>query len=199
LGTTNRKILVLLCRGPHTVADLAGELGVTDNAVRAQLHRFQRDGLVRQGGRRAGVRKPHVEYELSEEARDFFPTAYEPVLRTLVDLLSERLPQQTTQQLLLETARQIIAAHVGQLRGTSPRQRLREMMRLLNGSAAGISVAHEGGITTLRSCSCPLASITANHPEVCELLAGILSDHLKGEVRQRCKRGSAPRCTFEIS
>src|SRR2546430_2451599 len=44
--TTRGKILVSLCRGRHTVAELAHELSVTDNAIRAQLQRLQRGGLI---------------------------------------------------------------------------------------------------------------------------------------------------------
>src|SRR5688500_5797183 len=91
-GNTRGKVLLLLCRGPRTVNELMEELGVTDNAVRAHLSNLQDDGLVRQVGLRPGTRKPHVDYELTPKARELFPRAHEPVLRTLVDVLEERLP-----------------------------------------------------------------------------------------------------------
>src|SRR5687768_15273411 len=90
--TTRGRLLLLLCRGPRTVNELMGELGVTDNAVRAQLTTLQQTGLVRQVGLRPGTRKPHAEYELTPKARELFPRAHEPVLRALVDVLRERLP-----------------------------------------------------------------------------------------------------------
>jgi predicted ArsR family transcriptional regulator len=51
----------------------------------------------------------------------------------------------------------------------------------------------------LRACGCPLASITASHSDVCELLAAVLSELLGTEVRQRCQRDESPRCCFEVS
>src|SRR6266516_3902785 len=90
-GTTKGKILVLLCRGRRTVGELAGSLGLTDNAVRAQLQRLGRERLMRLAGSVRGGRKPHVDYELTPEARGLFPRAYEPVLQKLVDGLSARL------------------------------------------------------------------------------------------------------------
>src|SRR3954468_13746680 len=89
--TTRGKVLLLLCRGPRTVNELMDELGVTDNAVRAQLANLEASGLARQVGLRPGTRKPHAEYELTPKARQLFPRAHEPVLRTLVDVLGERL------------------------------------------------------------------------------------------------------------
>src|SRR5829696_3257600 len=85
--STRGKLMLLLCQGPRTVNELTQELGVTDNAVRAQLVNLQQGGLVRQVGLRPGTRKPHVDYELTPKARLAFPNAYEPVLRTLTDVL----------------------------------------------------------------------------------------------------------------
>src|SRR4051812_11842385 len=109
---SKEQILLLLCRVRRTVAELAADLRVTDNAVRAQLQRLQRDGLVRAAGSRAGVRRPHAEYELTDAARALFPRAYEPVLQTLMNVLSARLPQTTVGELLLEVARRLVAEHI---------------------------------------------------------------------------------------
>src|SRR5687768_5065392 len=105
--TTRGKLLLLLCRGPRTVNELMEELGVTDNAVRAQLANLQQAGLVRQVGLRPGTRKPHVDYELTPKARQLFPRAYEPVLRALVDVLRERLPAEQARSLMKEAAQRL--------------------------------------------------------------------------------------------
>src|SRR5687768_3987985 len=107
LGTTQGRILVLLCRGRRTVTELAEHLGLTDNAVRAQLHRLQRDGLARLAGSRRGVRRPHADYELTSKARELFPKAYEPLLQNVVDVLEDQLPQSVARDLLLRAARQL--------------------------------------------------------------------------------------------
>src|SRR5215218_1711943 len=86
------KVLLLLCRKRRTVNELAEQLGLTDNAVRAQLQRLQDQGLVRLAGSRPGVRRPHADYELTAKGRRMFPRAYQPVLRTLVDVLMQQLP-----------------------------------------------------------------------------------------------------------
>src|SRR3954454_12531676 len=98
--STRGKLLLLLCNGPRTVNELMDELGVTDNAVRAQLANLQQSGLVRPLGLRAGTRKPHVDYELTPKARRLFPQAHEQVLTTLVDVLNERLPPAQAAELL---------------------------------------------------------------------------------------------------
>src|SRR5689334_921290 len=108
--TTRGKLLLLLCRGSQTVNELMAALGLTDNAVRAQLANLQEAGLVRQIGLRPGVRKPHVDYELTPSARTLFPQAHEPVLRTLVQVLYESLPPQQAASLLRDVARRMLGA-----------------------------------------------------------------------------------------
>src|SRR5688572_14096252 len=135
LSTTRGKVLVLLCRAPHTVAELAAQLGLTHNAVRAQLQRLQRDGLARQAGPRRGVSKPHAEYVLTSKARELFPRAYEPVLHKLVDVLTQRLSKRVALDLILRAGRSLLSEHLGELRGRNPRQRLAEIMDKLNGSS----------------------------------------------------------------
>jgi predicted ArsR family transcriptional regulator len=198
LGTTRGKILVLLCRRHHTVAELAAELGVTRNAVRAQLDRFQRDGLVSKAGSRQGVRKPHVEYELTARARQMFPKAYEPVLRKLVDVLTRRLSKAVVRKLFRESARQLFDDYLGELRTRTPRERLAEIMTKLHGSSFGIELAEQPGKAVIRSCGCPLASVTASHPEFCELVASTVRDILGADVREQCEKGDVPRCCFEV-
>ena len=81
--TTRGKLLLRLCDGPQTVNELCEALGVTDNAVRAQLANLQEAGFIRPIGLRSGTRRPHVDYELTPEGRalvsDEFLGVWEPV------------------------------------------------------------------------------------------------------------------------
>jgi len=196
--TTRGKLLLLLCRGPKTVNELMDELGVTDNAVRAQLVNLQLAGLVRPVGLRPGTRKPHVDYEATPKARQLFPTAYEPVLRTLVDVLQERLKPEETGALIREVAQRIFATHIGDLREQDPNRRATELYDKLREIAPGLTLNESDQHLEVRACGCPLASVTGTHPEVCELLAAILTELLGTQVRERCQRDESPRCCFEV-
>jgi predicted ArsR family transcriptional regulator len=197
--TTRGKLLVLLCRASRTVNELVDELGVTDNAVRAQLANLQEAGLVRQVGLRPGTRKPHLDYELTSKARQLFPQAHEPVLRTLVDVLRERLPDAQSESLMREVAQRLLAAWVGELRQQEPNQRAAELYQRLSGVAPGLRLDDTPDHFQVRACGCPLASVTASHPEICGLLARILSEALDTEVLEQCDRKETPQCCFSIT
>jgi predicted ArsR family transcriptional regulator len=155
--------------------------------------------LARPAGSRRGARKPHVEYELTSDARELFPKAYEPVLLKVMDVLTEKLPQRVAHDLLLQAARRLVKDYLGQLRGRTVRKRLAEFMHRLNGSSLGIDIHEAAGKTLVRSCSCPLASVTAVHPELCGLFARLFGEILDAPVREKCEKGQSPRCCFEIT
>lgn len=198
-GATKGRILVLLCRRPHTVAELAALLGVTDNAVRAQLQRLERDGFVLHAGSRKGVRRPHAEYALSSAALTLFPRAYEPFLKCLVDLLRDQLAVKEYRRIFVEAAARLLRGYFEAVRASEPRERLAEMMHQLNGSSLGLEIARESNKTVIRSCSCPLASLTATHPELCQMFASVAAGLLNANVRERCEKGQSPRCCFEMN
>src|SRR5690242_18826132 len=65
LPSPRGRIVARLRGGDATVEELAAHLGVTDNAVRAQLAALERDGIVRHEGLRRGTRKPSHLYRLA--------------------------------------------------------------------------------------------------------------------------------------
>src|SRR5918999_5754058 len=96
--STRGRIVTLLRGSARTVDELAVELELTDNAVRAHLLTLERDGLVRQSGLRRGPRKPHFTYVLTPEAEALFPKAYDALLNQLISVLKSRLDQSVIEE-----------------------------------------------------------------------------------------------------
>src|SRR3712207_9274921 len=96
-------MFTLLRRAGFTVDELAQELGLTNNGVRAHLATLERDGIVRQGGvvrRESGGGKPAYGFELTPRAEDLFPKAYEPLPHRLLDGLAKKLQSDETEALV---------------------------------------------------------------------------------------------------
>ena len=73
--STRGQIVLLIRAAPKTVNELAADLDLTDNAVRAHLLVLERDGLVEQGSMVKGYRRPHYSYVLIDAARNLFGSA----------------------------------------------------------------------------------------------------------------------------
>ena len=197
---TRGKVVTLLRRGGRTVEGLARELGLTDNGVRAHLATLERDGIVRQRGsirRGSGGGKPAFVYELTPEAEELFPKAYEPVLRELLDALAQRLGPEESEALLRSVGRSMAE---GQAPAThSIRARLEEAVGVLNDLGGLAELEERDGSFVIRGYSCPLAAVTPGHPEVCRLAETLIAELAGVPVGERCDRGKRPRCCFEVA
>ena len=198
--STRGRLVTLLRRMGFTVDELARELGLTNNGVRAHLATLERDGIVRQSGvvrRESGGGKPAYLYELTPEAEDLFPKAYEPALRRLLDILSERLGSEESEVLLKSVGRRLAEEH--STRADGAHARLEAAVEVLNelGGLAELE-EHDGGFI-IRGYSCPLAGVTLDHPEVCRMAETLIAELAGVPVHEHCDRGERPRCCFEIA
>jgi predicted ArsR family transcriptional regulator len=201
LESTRGRIVTLLRRSGRTVEELAGELALTDNGVRAHLATLERDGLLRQRGsvrRGSGGGKPAYVYELTPEAEELFPKAYEPVLRRLLDVLSERLGAEGAEAVL-----RMVGCRLAQERGVAVdgalRPRLEAAAGVLNDLGGLAELEERNGDLVIRGYSCPLASVVKEHPEACRMAETLLTEVAGVPVHERCERGERPRCCFEVA
>jgi predicted ArsR family transcriptional regulator len=195
LASTRGQIVALLRGAARTVEELAGALDVTDNAVRAHLATLERDGLVEAAGRRRGVSKPSIAYDLTREGEQLFPEGYEPVLGALVAALGDRFGPEVAAETLRDAGRRLAAG-----RGVEGDLRTRvDAAAALLGQLGGAVVVEDGdGHVYLRSRGGPLAGSVAHQPQVC-LVAEALVGEIVGEpARACCEVGDRPRCCFEI-
>ena len=198
METTRGQVLSLLRRGPRTVEELARELDLTDNAIRAHLATLERDGLVTQAGLRrgAGAGKPAAIYELTPEVEVRLSRAYAPVLGALLDELANRFPQEQTEDLLRAVGHRLAAAV--HRREDTPEGRARQAVALLNELGGDASLEPDDTGYRIRGCGCPVSAAVSRRPETCRMVQALLSDVTGAEVRQCCEQGARPQCCFTI-
>lgn len=201
-GTTRGRLIALLRRGRRSVEELAAALGVTDNAVRAQLVALEREGVVQAAGvRRAGtVGKPATLYAVAPGADALFSSAYAPVLAALLAALGERLPPAELEAVLREAGRRLappVSPHTPD--GAAFDERVRAAAALLADLGADADLVATADGYDIRSHSCPVAQAVAARPETCRALEQLLAEVTGGRVREHCDRTEAPRCRFALT
>lgn len=195
-ASTRGRVAALLRRGNRTVDELAGELGLTDNAVRAHLAALERDGLAAQGEPRRGAGKPSFTYQLTPEAERLFPKAYGLVLGELVAVLAERLPPEEFDAALRDVGHRLALGQPTPRGG--PRARLDAAVALLAGLGGAAEIEETHGCWSIQGCNCPIAAAVAASPDACLVAETLLSDLLGTPVKQTCDPGPPPRCRFEL-
>jgi predicted ArsR family transcriptional regulator len=198
--STRGRIVTLLRRAGFTIDELARELGLTNNGVRAHLATLERDGIVRQRGsvrHESGGGKPAYVYELTPEAEDLFPKAYEPALHRLLDVLAERLRPDESEALLRAVGRLMAKGETVPTHG--PRERLEVAVEVLNELGGLAELEERDGAYVIRGYSCPLAAVTPDHPGVCRMVETLITELTSVPVYEHCDRGEKPRCCFEVA
>jgi predicted ArsR family transcriptional regulator len=199
LDSTRGQMVSLLRRGARTVEDLAGALGLTNNAIRNHLATLERDGIVRQEGvrRGPGAGKPAVVYELHPDAEPLFSNAYAPVLRTLVDVLVAELPRAQADAVMMRVGHQLATGAGGRAPGDLA-ARVKAAAAVLTSLGGDVEIVEDDGMLRIRGCACPLAATVADHHEVCRAVETLVGDVVGEPVRLQCEYGARPRCCFAI-
>jgi predicted ArsR family transcriptional regulator len=195
--STRGKLVTLLRRASLTVEELAQSLGITDNAVRAQLTSLERDGLVRQAGLRRGAGKPSYSYALTPEFEPTLSRAYIPLLVRLLRELGETMPEGQLVQLLRQVGRRWGAEL--SMSTSDPRAKLAAASALLNELGGVTEVQENGDRCSIRGYSCPLGLAVQQNPRVCVAVEALLTELLGTTVQEHCDRdGERARCCFEV-
>lgn len=198
--STRGKIVALLRRGPRTVEELAGELELTDNAVRLHLGTLERDGVVAAKGvrRGGGVGKPATEYEISAAAEPSFSEAYIPFLTSLLASVGEKLGSTELRAIMRDVGRRLAAANPEV--GGDPHAKAQRASQILNALGGVTTVEKEtGGRYAVRGCSCPLSVAVNERAEVCLAVQTMLRDVTGLTVKEDCDRSERPRCHFVLA
>ena len=196
--STRGKILDLLRARECTVNELADELHLTDNAVRAHLASLERDRLVVQSGLKPGIRKPHTTYALGPEAEHLFPKAYGRLVSLLMSIFSRHVKPQDLRAGMRAAGRKVALEHSGGLQGKSREQRIDAALGILKELGGAATFREENGKHFIYGNGCPIAAATANHPEACLLAESLLTEIIGSPVKEHCIRGAAPSCRFEV-
>ena len=197
--TTRGRIVTLLRGTTKTVNELAEQLELSDNAVRAHLLSLERDGLIKQSGIQRGTRKPHLAYSLTEEAEHLFPKAYDALLNQLIAVLKGRLTPLALEEVLREVGRSLARTEAANQNNGDMDSRMSGALAALEAIGGSARVEKDNNKLVICSESCPLATAVAEHPEVCRLAETLLSEIIGVEVREQCDREGPPRCRFEVT
>ena len=194
--STRGKIVMLLRRASRTVEELAQALDLTDNAVRAQLTTLERDGLIQQHGRRRSSSKPASLYDLTPAAEELFSKAYVPVLRQLLEVLSERMTADELEEVLRSTSRRL-ATMWSTLPG-DVHTRMEQAVDALNELGGLAELEQRDDAYVIQGYSCPLAAVALGHPEICRLAASLLTELVGMPVQEQCDHSNKASCCFVV-
>ena len=200
-GKARGRIIGLLRRGERSVEELALELGVTDNAVRAHLQALEAEGLVHQSRVRhtGAVGKPATMYAVKPQAEQLFSAAYAPVLTALLSALESRLSEQQLEALFRDVGRRLAASiDVDGVGAPALETRVSAAAAVLTALGAEIDIERSGDGYTLRGHACPLSDAVRVQPTLCRAVEELVAGVTGTPVTECCDRNGGTKCCFEV-
>jgi predicted ArsR family transcriptional regulator len=193
---TRDGIVRLLLKSQDTVESLANKLGVTKNAVRAQIALLQREGIVDIQGEVKGTRRPAAVYGLQPGADVHFSKAYPVILSHLTHVLAQKLSQTEFRTVMRELG-QRLARSVPRPSG-DPRDRVAGALKFLKMLGSAAEMTEDKGKIVISSYGCPIAEAVTADVRSCIAMEALLKDLTGLPVAERCEHGAHPSCRFEI-
>ena len=197
-ASSRGRIVLLLRHSTKTVNELAAELGLTDNAVRAHLLSLERDKLVEAGGVVKGFRKPHNTYRLTDEARHLFPKPYDSLFNKLIEVMEGWYGTGELEEALRETGRRLANVNAPHS-GVDLEKGLEHSVQALEELGGAARIERNDGQISIKSESCPFAEAVVEHPEVCKIAESMIAEMVGRGVTETCDRSARPKCCFQIA
>lgn len=194
-GARNR-IVQLLRKRTYTVEDLAKELGITENAIRAQIALLRREGLVEPAGEIKGTRKPALIYGPTRDVDSYFSKAYPSVLVNLVDVLADQMSPREFRTVMKKLGQKLATSRPRPARNL--RERIEDAVTFYQALGGLAEIEQEGKRLIIKGYGCPLAEAVVAHAGICVAMESLMSELIGVPVHQRCDRGKTPSCRFEV-
>jgi|GEM_PF-81274 len=204
LGSTAERVLTRLkTHGTQTSAELGRALDISSEAVRQQLQRLVREGLVQSQSQAGGVGRPALVWDLTSDGHRRFPDQHAVLAARLLDGIRETLGEEALGKVLAlrheenrENTLQAMAA-APHLEG-----RLAQLAGIRTSEGYMCEVQHEGeGAWLLVENHCPIRVAAAACAGFCQselnLFREVLGRGVEVERIEHMQEG-ARRCAYRI-
>ncbi|MFW6082615.1 MAG: helix-turn-helix transcriptional regulator [Chloroflexota bacterium] len=199
-ATRERILNILKERGQATVQELSRTLDLTTVTIRHHLDTLRRENLVGAPTvrrRKAPGRPQHV-YTLTEDASNFFPKRYEPLINLVLDEIRTRLSREEVKAMMASIGRRI-AQDVSVPPGANFEERVSIAVAFLDerGYMAGWEL--DGSDYLLHVANCPYESVAHQYSEVCGIDRTLLVELMGPTLADLTRRSVPPHhCTYVL-
>ncbi len=197
--TPSHRILAHLRRsGEASIRELEQVLDVSTTAVREQLVRLERRGLIAVRRERGRPGRPRLIYALSERGHASFPPAAETLAVALLEAVASDGDFRQVDRLLLRVAEQIGDGYRTAIDGPSAGDRVEQLVDAIE--ARGIPAESGSGQHEIWLLACPYHAFIARHPELCAMERQTFERALDTQLTlETTVRGGRRVCCFRQS
>jgi predicted ArsR family transcriptional regulator len=188
-------------RGSASIAELAGELDVSYEAIRQQITQLHREGwLGKQIDRaRARVGRPQARYRLTPAGDHLFPKHYDALTVELLDAVGDKFGREGVAAVLADLADARVREWAPRVEGLGLEARLRALRGIYLDGDPFVSVERDEAGLRLVERNCPYLNVASKRPVLCSLTVSVLTRLLGHRVvrEERFQEGDGC-CAFRV-
>jgi predicted ArsR family transcriptional regulator len=198
--STRMEVLELLRRKGRCSAEaIAGDLGVTPNAVRQHLTNLERDGFVVSQPERSGRGRPALRFALTERADSVFPKRYGQLASMVLQEVQAIGGPEALDEVFARVAARHAVAIERDLEGLEFDEKVRRVVAWIGraGTLAEQTETAEGVKVTIHNC--PFRNTALKFPQVCTITPQLISRLIGTAVSQSDSiHRHDPYCSFVV-
>jgi len=197
-----RIIRLLVGNPPQTISQLMKAAGVTPTAVAEQLNDLEAAGFVKRDTERpSGRGRPRHVYSATRAALVLLFAANHGVLVPAIwRAIRKEGGEELSRRIVRRVSREMAAYYKRRITGKRPRDRFRQLARLLREEGAVVETEESNGKLVMYKRSCPFISMLDEHQTVCSVDQEMMRAIVGRPVRRiDCRHDGAPCCAFEIT
>jgi predicted ArsR family transcriptional regulator len=197
-NASERILASLRMDGPQTAAELAARFRITGPAIRAQLRPLVAAGLISRELEPRPLGRPAARYHLAAAADARFPKRYELFAGRLLETLVAELGIDALKRVLAKWEEDLHAYLDARL-PPEPSARLQALAEHQTANGFMAEVRQDADGVALIERNCPIATLAARHPEICDHEASLFSRTLKWKTTlESCQARGDGVCVFRI-
>ncbi|SDS04231.1 helix-turn-helix transcriptional regulator [Corynebacterium timonense] len=184
-GDTRREVMSLLLKlGPVTASELGESLGLSAAGVRRHLDKLVDENYAETcepravAGAGASRGRPAKHYQLTDDGRELFGSSYDSLAVEAVELIRQIGGPEAVRAFARGRIDKILAG-VAEASDGDVEDTARRLAEVLDAHGYAASVTKAGAGIQICQHHCPVASVAAEHPELCEAEHEAIS-HLVG-------------------
>lgn len=200
-STRNEILNLLKLHASMTVSDMAGQLQITEMAVRRHLNTLERDNLIESRMVRQAMGRPTNVYSLTEEAQHLFPRHYSDFALDFLQDLEELEGKDKIKDLFHRREQRLSDKYKREIRGQSLEEKVQQLAVLQNqkGYMVEIEKDPETGDFIFKEYNCPISQVAKEYQHACNCELSLFKTVLNTEVEQNeCIALGEDKCVYVI-
>ena len=192
---------LLFNKGGLTIDDLAGELGITRNAVQQHVAALENGGYLDKGQLTVTGGRPSQVYILSRKGAELFPKQYSWFSELLLESLRSQLWGEGKKEKMREIGRNLGTNLKVKLEGKNLKEKILEVAAMMRefGFETVLTRHENDSLPSIKAHNCIYHHLAEEFEEVCELDRSLLETLLGKEIEhQECIVRNGNTCRFRI-